>query len=524
MALHSALSTLSRYEALFELTSEINAAAEIEEVGQHLARRLKYVVDSLSWRYLSLDAEDSPSLKARRMAMVIDGHRGQATVDHVPVDRLCELELDLWTAKKSRFVEGEELASARPILPEQFQSEAIVQIHVSPRFADGELRSILLFGKQRQPFTDLEIKFLSLASEIFDDKVYRLWEQRRLRELELAYLQQEITLRQNEKLATLGKMSAGMAHELNNPAAAAQRGAERLGEEIARLERSLRSLGEMGISGSQSAAFEKLAALTRERAASPTDLDPLARSDLESEIEIWLEDRGLDEPWEVAPSLATIGLDGATLTALGEEFTADQLPAVVASLSSSHTTRSLTEEIREGAGRIAEIVKALKSYTYLDQAPIQTIDLHEGLNDTLTMLRSRLKEGITVRRELDPELPRIQAFGSELNQVWTNIVDNAIAAMDGSGELLLRTYHDPPWAVVEIEDTGPGIPEEIQGRIYDPFFTTKPPGEGTGLGLNITHNIVVQRHKGRIEVRSEPGSTCFRVRLPLNLPTETPER
>jgi len=523
MALGRALSTLSRYEALFELTSEINASAEIEAVGQLLARRLKYVVDTLSWRYLSLDAGDSPSLKAERMAMVIDGHRGRASVGHVPVNSLCELELDLWTAKKSRFVEGDELESARPILPEPFQSDAILQIYVNPRFADGELRSLLLFGKQREPFTDLEIKFLSLASQIFDDKVYRLWEQQRLRELELAYLQQEITLRQNEKLATLGKMSAGMAHELNNPAAAAQRGAERLREEIARLERALRSLGETGISGSQSAAFEKLAGLARERAASPTDLEPLARSDLESEIEIWLEDQGLDEPWELAPTLATIGLDAAMLSALGEEFTADQLPAIVAALGSSHSTRALTEEIREGAGRIAEIVKALKSYTYLDQAPIQTIDLRDGLDDTLTMLRSRLRDGITIRREYDAELPPIQAFGSELNQVWTNIVDNAIAAMDGSGELILRTYGDPPWAVVEIEDTGPGIPEEIQGRIFDPFFTTKPPGEGTGLGLNITHSIVVQRHEGTIEVRSEPGSTCFRVRLPLNLPAEAPE-
>ena len=176
----------------------------------------------------------------------------------------------------------------------------------------------------------------------------------------------------------------------------------------------------------------------------------------------------------------------------------------------------MLEEIGQGAGRIAEIVKALKTYSYMDQAPIQSVDVHEGLDNTLVMLRSKLKDGVTVRREYKEDLPRIQAYGSELNQVWTNIIDNAVDAMNSRGELVLRTRQEDQWVVVEIEDNGPGIPDDVQSNIFDPFFTTKSPGEGTGLGLNISHNIIVQKHEGQIGVRSVPGKTCFEVRLPIN--------
>jgi signal transduction histidine kinase len=175
------------------------------------------------------------------------------------------------------------------------------------------------------------------------------------------------------------------------------------------------------------------------------------------------------------------------------------------------------EEIGQGMGRITEIVKALKSYTYLDQAPIQSIDIHEGLDNTLVILRSKIGEGILMHRDYAKDLPRINAFGSELNQVWTNIIDNAIDAMDGQGEIYLKTYQENSWVVVEIKDTGPGIPQEIQNKIFDPFFTTKPPGDGAGLGLYISHNIIVQKHKGKLTVDSRPGETCFTVMLPVNL-------
>jgi signal transduction histidine kinase len=233
-------------------------------------------------------------------------------------------------------------------------------------------------------------------------------------------------------------------------------------------------------------------------------------------LETWLEDQGIENGWEFAPMLVSLGYDTNELTGLAENFTVGQFPAVITSLSSTYTIYSLLGEIGQGTERITEIVKALKTYTYMDQAPVQAVDVHEGLNNTLVMLRSRLKAGINVRREYADDLPRIEAYGSELNQVWTNIIDNAITAMEGQGEIILRTRRDGQWVVVEIEDNGPGIPEAIQSKIFDPFFTTKPPGEGTGLGLNISHNIVVQKHQGKITVHSQPGQTCFQVRLPIN--------
>lgn len=346
---------------------------------------------------------------------------------------------------------------------------------------------------------------------------------RKNRELEQAYLQQEIMLRQSEKLATLGKLSAGMAHELNNPAAAAQRGADQLRGEISQLQKVQLELGALGLSPSQRDALAARTRLTEERARHPSDLDPLTRSDREDEIESCLEDSGVENAWEAAPMLVDMGYGPDALAELGQSFTAEQFPKVVASQSNSYATHSLLEEIGQGVGRIVEIVKALKSYSYLDQAPIQSIDVHEGLDNTLVMLRNKLKGGVAVRRDYAADLPHIQAFGSELNQVWTNIIDNAASAMEGQGELVLKTYQRDPWVVVEIHDTGPGIPEGILPQIFDPFFTTKAPGEGTGLGLNISHNIVVQKHQGEIAAHSQPGSTCFEVRLPVDFKAiETP--
>jgi signal transduction histidine kinase len=225
--------------------------------------------------------------------------------------------------------------------------------------------------------------------------------------------------------------------------------------------------------------------------------------------------------WDLAPTLVNLGYDCERLTSLMADFTSSQFRAVIDWLNCTYVIYGLLDEIGLGAGRITEIVKALKGYTYLDQAPIQTVDIQEGLESTLVILRSKLKQGITVHREFAPDLPHIQAYGSELNQVWTNIIDNAIDAMDGVGEITLRTRVNGKWAIVEIEDNGPGIPEAIQPNLFDPFFTTKPPGKGTGLGLNISHNIVVQKHDGRIDVYSRPGSTRFEVRLPLDcVPSE----
>lgn len=345
---------------------------------------------------------------------------------------------------------------------------------------------------------------------------------KRLRDLEQAFVKQETTLRQNEKLATLGKMSAGMAHELNNPAAATQRGAAQLRASFAELQQIHLRLGELGLSEEQLHAMLALDEQARTRAVQPQDLDSLARSDREAAVEAWLDNHGVPDAWDIAPTLVNLGYNDAQLGELAGSFDQAQFPAVIDWLDASYTIYSLLGEIASGAGRIAELVKALKSYAYLDQAPLQTVDVHEGLDDTLLIMRGKLKHNVDVTRDYDANLPRIEAYGSELNQVWTNLIDNAIDAMEESSEpsrLTLRTRHDDRWVIVEVEDNGPGIPPDIIANIFDPFFTTKSVGKGSGMGLNISHNIVVQRHNGRFEVMSEAGRTVFEVRLPRHLST-----
>ncbi|MCI0396348.1 MAG: ATP-binding protein [Chloroflexi bacterium] len=326
----------------------------------------------------------------------------------------------------------------------------------------------------------------------------------------------EAMLRQSEKMAQLGTLTAGVAHELNNPAAAVTRGADQLRQALLHYEETRVALEKLAFDETQQARLEELAGQTREQARHLLDLDALARSDREYELESWLEDHGVAEAWELAPTLVELNFDLPRLAQLADDFSAGQLPAVVAWLGAEYTVYTLLGEIGQGATRISEIVKALKSYSYLDQAPVQLVDIHEGLDNTLIILRSKLKTGVTVRRDYAPDLPKINGYGSELNQVWTNIIDNAADAMNGQGEIIIRTCRKGEEVLVEIEDNGPGIPQDIQPKVFDPFFTTKPPGKGTGLGLNISYNIVVQKHRGDISVFSKPGQTVFQVRLPIN--------
>jgi PAS domain S-box-containing protein len=319
-----------------------------------------------------------------------------------------------------------------------------------------------------------------------------------------------------EKMASLGKLSAGMAHELNNPASAAQRGAAQLQATFSKWQGIQLRMAELKLEKKQVERVMELDRIAKERARKPSDLSALARSDLEAALERWLEERDIETAGEVVPALVNLGYDRRDLEALAKVFTPPQFAVVIDWLSFKYAIYSLVEEISLGTGRIVELVKALKTYTYMDQAPVQSVDLREGLENTLIILHNKLKRGVTVVREYAEDLPVIEAYASELNQVWTNIIDNAIDAMDGEGTLIVRTRREDPWVVVEIEDDGHGIPKENLSKIFDPFFTTKGPGKGTGLGLNISRNLVVQKHRGQMSVKSNPGGTCFSVRLPIN--------
>ena len=325
----------------------------------------------------------------------------------------------------------------------------------------------------------------------------------------------ELMLKQSEKMAQLGTLTAGIAHELNNPAAAAQRGAAQMITAMERLQQLQFRINQFNYSQAVQDELLQLVKLARERGTKPIEMDSLDRSDRESELEVWLDEHHVQNGWELAPYLANLGFEVSQLDGLAELFARDQLPVIITWIGEAFVVYSLLAEINQGTTRISEIVKSLKTYVYLDQAPVQAVDLHEGLDNTLVILRYKLKQGITIKREYTIDLPHIQAFGSELNQVWTNIIDNAIDAMDGHGEIILRTRQDGDWVVVEIEDNGPGISPDIQDKIFSPFFTTKSVGKGTGLGLNTTYNIV-QKHGGEIKVFSQPGKTRFQICLPIN--------
>ncbi|MFN6559489.1 MAG: ATP-binding protein [Nostoc sp. ChiSLP01] len=327
----------------------------------------------------------------------------------------------------------------------------------------------------------------------------------------------------HQKLIALGTLAAGLAHELNNPATAVIRGAKHLHKIFQQLPYLGLKLNYRQMTKEQLLFLDNLLHRVIARAETPCDLeDLLAQSDREQEVIAWLDLHNVPDGWKIVSSLVRGGLDTQSLDTITEHLSPESLAEVLAWLEATLTGIELLDEINQSSGRISELVKAIKEYSYMDQAPMQEVDIHQGLESTLTILGHKLKGGITLIRNYDQNLPLISVYGSELNQVWTNLIDNAIDAMSGQGQITIRTARENNCVLVEIANNGPAIPPEIQERIFEPFFTTKGVGQGTGLGLVISYRIV-EKHKGEIRVFSEPGNTHFQVILPISLAEVTSE-
>ena len=322
---------------------------------------------------------------------------------------------------------------------------------------------------------------------------------------------------ERQRLAALGSLASGLMHELNNPAAATVRATAALRERVAGMRQKLGMLADGRIQAEQLRALTQVVEPILERAAKAPELSPMQASDREDELDDWLDERGITSGWDLAPIFVTGGIDVTCLADVADRVAPELLELSLRWIGYSLETEQLMSDIEDAGNRIASLVTAAKQYSHLDRASHQWIDVHEGLKSTLVMLTHKL-HGIEVVKEFDRSLPQIPAHPAELNQVWTNLIDNAAQAMNGEGTLTVRTARDGDRVLVEIADTGPGIPPELRQRVFEPFFTTKPVGEGTGLGLDISYRIVVNGHGGDISVTSQPGNTRFQVRLPLNEP------
>jgi signal transduction histidine kinase len=323
-------------------------------------------------------------------------------------------------------------------------------------------------------------------------------------------------IERHERLVALGSVTAGLTHELNNPVAAVMRASARLREMLAEMREKLGLLVRSQLPGDKLEAVADLAARALASSRQSTSLSPIETSDREDEVAGWLTDHGIADAWDISPTLVTAGLGTDWLEELAEVTTPQHLEYGLSYPVRAIESDDLLDEITHGVERISDLLASARQYTQMDRAPLQTFDVHEGLDATLTMLSHKLSDGVKVVRDYDRTIPQLCAYPGELNQVWTNLIDNAIDAMGGRGTLTVRTRADGEGRLaVEIGDTGPGVPAEIRSRVFEPFFTTKDIGKGTGLGLDIAWRIVVGRHGGEISLESEPGDTRFTVVLPV---------
>jgi signal transduction histidine kinase len=318
---------------------------------------------------------------------------------------------------------------------------------------------------------------------------------------------------QRDRLVSMGKLSAGLAHELNNPASAAKRATSQLRHILKKISDASLELGRRELTAAQKSEIDKLeASFTQQDIVPP---DALTMSDLEDQIDSLLRSHGQNDLWQLAAALARRNIQPAVLESLFANLDGDTARAALVKIAASVEVASLLHEIESSTSRISDLVGAIKEYTHMDQAPVQNVDIVKSLETTLTILNHKLKQGVVVQRDYQSGPLLVNSFGSELNQVWTNIIDNAIDAMHGRGELRVRAFRDDGCAVVEIGDNGPGISHEVQPHIFEPFFTTKGVGEGTGLGLDTVQRIV-KKHRGNIQLTSKPGDTRFQVWLPMS--------
>jgi signal transduction histidine kinase len=317
---------------------------------------------------------------------------------------------------------------------------------------------------------------------------------------------------QRDRLAALGKLSAGLAHELNNPASAAKRASSQLRNTLKRIKEASHQLGRRELSAAQKAEIEKLELSFTQRDEPPPNA--LAIRDLEDDIDALLRSHGQNDLWQLSAELAQRGIKAEALKSLFDTLDLETARAALVRIAASVEIASLLNQIESSTSRISDLVGAIKEYTFMDQAPLHNVDIVKSLETTLTILNHKLKRGVVVQRDYQHVPLLVNSFGSELNQVWTNLIDNAIDAMSGNGELRIRTYRQDSCVVVEVADNGSGISPEVKSHIFEPFFTTKPVGEGTGLGLDTVQRIV-RKHRGNIQVTSKPGDTVFQVWLPM---------
>ncbi len=401
----------------------------------------------------------------------------------------------------------------------------------------GAVQAYLGDGKPQRYVNSLRVpeptRFFVLPAEVFANFMHE-WFPMAVHLLEGLFLGSQTFQRavgQRERLLALGSLSAGLTHELNNPAAAAVRATATLRERVGKMRHKLAVIAQGSYSPEVMANLIDIQERTAERVAKAPALSPLEASDREDVLSDWLDDHGIQDGWRIAPTFVQGGLDEDWLDQVAATVGEEMLPNAIGWLNYTVETELLMDEINDSTARISHLVDAAKQYSQLDRAPYQVADVHELLDSTLLMLSGKIGQQIKVVKEYDRNLPRIPAYPAELNQVWTNLIDNAVQAMNsagGEGTLTVRTALEHDRLLVEFRDTGPGVPADIRERIFDPFFTTKPVGEGTGLGLDISWRIVVNKHHGTLQVESSPGDTRFQVLLPLTAvdsdeTTEEPE-